>query len=85
MVTPHGRVVADRVVLALNAWMARGLPRSSNAAWRSSPDDMLITEPRPDLLQEIGLTSGVSVLDSRIFVHYYHNPGRPADARQGGR
>lgn len=36
VVTPHGRVVADRVVLALNAWMARP-SRSSNAAWRSSP------------------------------------------------
>jgi glycine/D-amino acid oxidase-like deaminating enzyme len=35
--------------------------------------DMIITEPRPDLLERIGLTSGVTVLDSRIFVHYYHN------------
>ncbi len=69
---PHGRVVAGRVVLALNAWMARAFPQFERSVAIVS-SDMLITEPRPDLLQEIGLTSGVSVLDSRIFVHYYHN------------
>ncbi|SUC59095.1 glycine/D-amino acid oxidase [Pseudomonas aeruginosa] len=72
VVTPHGRVVAGRVVLALNAWMARAFPQFERSVAIVS-SDMLITEPRPDLLQEIGLTSGVSVLDSRIFVHYYHN------------
>ncbi|MDX8064316.1 FAD-dependent oxidoreductase [Pseudomonas aeruginosa] len=69
---PQGRVVAERVVLALNAWMARAFPQFERSVAIVS-SDMLITEPRPDLLQEIGLTSGVSVLDSRIFVHYYHN------------
>ncbi|WP_229998050.1 FAD-dependent oxidoreductase [Pseudomonas aeruginosa] len=72
VVTPHRRVVAGRVVLALNAWMARAFPQFERSVAIVS-SDMLITEPRPDLLQEIGLTSGVSVLDSRIFVHYYHN------------
>ncbi len=60
------------MVLALNAWMARAFPQFERSVAIVS-SDMLITEPRPDLLQEIGLTSGVSVLDSRIFVHYYHN------------
>ncbi|MDF5940128.1 FAD-dependent oxidoreductase [Pseudomonas aeruginosa] len=72
VVTPHGRVVAGRVVLALNAWMARAFPQFERSVAIVS-SDMLITEPRPDLLQEIGPTSGVSVLDPRIFVHYYHN------------
>jgi glycine/D-amino acid oxidase-like deaminating enzyme len=70
--TAHGRVIADRVVLAMNAWMARAFPQFERSVAIVS-SDMLITEPRPDLLQEIGLTSGVTVLDSRIFVHYYHN------------
>jgi putative aminophosphonate oxidoreductase len=70
--TPGGRVVADRVVLAINAWMARAFPRFERTVAIVS-SDMIITEPRPDLLERIGLTSGVTVLDSRIFVHYYHN------------
>ncbi len=70
--TPGGRVVADRVVLAINAWMARAFPQFERTLAIVS-SDMIITEPRPDLLQRIGLTSGVTVLDSRIFVHYYHN------------
>lgn len=69
---PNGIVRADRVVLAMNAWMARAFPQFERSVAIVS-SDMLITEPRPDLLSEIGLTSGVTVLDSRIFVHYYHN------------
>lgn len=70
--TPGGRVVADRVVMAINAWMARTFPVFERTVAIVS-SDMIITEPRPDLLERIGLTSGVTVLDSRIFVHYYHN------------
>lgn len=70
--TANGRVIADRVVLAMNAWMARAFPQFERSVAIVS-SDMLITEPRSDLLQDIGLTSGVTVLDSRIFVHYYHN------------
>ncbi|MGF6554520.1 putative aminophosphonate oxidoreductase [Pseudomonas sp. S30_BP2TU TE3576] len=70
--TRNGTIRADRVVLAMNAWMARAFPQFERSVAIVS-SDMLITEPRPDLLNEIGLTSGVTVLDSRIFVHYYHN------------
>ncbi|MGF6092653.1 FAD-dependent oxidoreductase [Pseudomonas sp. 18173] len=70
--TPGGQVVAERVVLAMNAWMARAFPEFERTVAIVS-SDMIITEPRPDLLKRIGLTSGVTVLDSRIFVHYYHN------------
>ena len=70
--TPDGAVRADRVVLAMNAWMARAFPQFERSVAIVS-SDMVITEPRQDLLQEIGLTSGVTVLDSRIFVHYYRN------------
>ncbi len=70
--TRHGRVTADRVVIAINAWMAsafRGFERS--IAIVSS--DMVITEPAPQALAASGLDGGISVLDSRIFVHYYRS------------
>jgi putative aminophosphonate oxidoreductase len=70
--TAGGTVRAGRVVLALNAWMARAFPQFERSVAIVS-SDMIITEPQPQLLRQIGLTSGVSVLDSRIFVHYYHN------------
>ncbi|MDD2046034.1 FAD-dependent oxidoreductase [Pseudomonas putida] len=70
--TAGGTVRAGRVVLALNAWMARAFPQFERSVAIVS-SDMIITEPQPQLLDQIGLTSGVSVLDSRIFVHYYHN------------
>ncbi|WP_409277110.1 FAD-dependent oxidoreductase [Pseudomonas defluvii] len=70
--TAHGTVHADRVVLALNAWMARAFPQFERSVAIVS-SDMIITEPYPQLLEQMGLNTGVSVLDSRIFVHYYHN------------
>lgn len=72
VVTAQGQIKANRVVLAINAWMARTFPQFERSVAIVS-SDMIITEPRPDLLEKIGLTSGVTVLDSRIFVHYYHN------------
>ncbi|CRI57676.1 FAD-dependent oxidoreductase [Pseudomonas sp. CCOS 191] len=70
--TATGTIRADRVVLGLNAWMARAFPQFERSVAIVS-SDMVITEPCPELLRQIGLDSGVSVLDSRIFVHYYHN------------
>ncbi|MGH8484773.1 MAG: FAD-dependent oxidoreductase, partial [Pseudomonas sp.] len=70
--TAGGGIRANRVVLGLNAGMARAFPQFERSVAIVS-SDMIITEPQPELLQQIGLTSGVSVLDSRFFVHYYHN------------
>ncbi|POF89729.1 FAD-dependent oxidoreductase [Pseudomonas putida] len=70
--TAHATVRADRVVLGINAWMARAFQQFERSVAIVS-SDMVITEPCPELLDEIGLDSGISVLDSRIFVHYYHN------------
>lgn len=70
--TAGGQVRAGKVVLALNAWMATAFPLfKRNVVVVSS--DMVITEPRPERLQRMGLTNGVAVLDSRTFVYYYHN------------
>ena len=68
----HGHVTADRVVLALNAWMA-GLFRVFRRSIAIVSSDMVITEPAPASLAASGLDGGISVLDSRTFVHYYRS------------
>jgi putative aminophosphonate oxidoreductase len=70
--TPHGSVTADRVVLAINAWMP-GAFREFARSIAIVSSDMVITEPAPEALAASGLDGGVSVLDSRIFVHYYRS------------
>lgn len=70
--TPCGSVTAKRVVLAMNAWMARSFPQFERTIAIVS-SDMVITERCPELLQAAGLVDGVSVLDSRTFVYYYRS------------
>ncbi|MEJ2795669.1 FAD-dependent oxidoreductase [Iodobacter sp. LRB] len=72
VVTAHGKISAGSVVLALNASMATLFPALSRSIAVVS-SDMIITEPCPDLLQRTGLTRGVAVCDSRIFVNYYRS------------
>jgi putative aminophosphonate oxidoreductase len=68
--TPGGTIAAKKLVLAINAWMASSLPQFERTIAVVS-SDMVITEKCPELLAKIGLTDGVSVLDSRTFVYYY--------------
>lgn len=68
--TAQGTVRAKKVVLALNASMPTAFPQFRRAVVLVS-SDMVITEPRPDLLEKIGFNHGIAVMDSRIFVHYY--------------
>jgi len=68
----HGRVLAKQLVLAANAWMARLLSQFERSIAIVS-SDMVITAPCPQGLAQSGLTDGVSVLDSRTFVHYYRS------------
>lgn len=70
--TPCGSVTAGKLVLALNAWMAQAFPQFERSIAIVS-SDMVITERCPELLQAAGLADGVSVLDSRTFVHYYRS------------
>jgi putative aminophosphonate oxidoreductase len=70
--TPHGSVTADRVVIAINAWMASTF-REFERSVAIVSSDMVITEPAPARLAASGLDGGISVLDSRIFVHYYRS------------
>lgn len=70
--TPCGSVSAKKLVFALNAWMAEAFPQFERSIAIVS-SDMVITERCPELLQAMGLADGVSVLDSRTFVHYYRS------------
>jgi glycine/D-amino acid oxidase-like deaminating enzyme len=83
--TPRGRVVADRVVIAMNAWA--GQLRELRRALVVVSSDMVITEPRAEELQRSGWRDGMSVSDSRLMVHYYRTTrdGRIAFGKGGGR
>lgn len=81
--TPHGAVVAERVVLATNAWAA-SLPELRRALLPMA-SDMVATAPVPERLAEIGWTGGECVSDARLMVHYYRTTrdGRIAFGRGG--
>ena len=71
-----GTVLADQVVVALNAWAAGWRPFGRRLVTWSSY--VVLTEPIPDVLAEIGWTGGEGIADSRFTLHY----GRPtADGR----
>jgi glycine/D-amino acid oxidase-like deaminating enzyme len=80
-----GRVQADQVVLGLNAWAA-GWPWSERrlVTWSSY---IVLTEPIPDRLAELGWTGGEGVCDARFTVHYLRTTkdGRIALGGGGGR
>ncbi len=65
----HGRVRAPQAVVAVNAWAA-GWPRfrSSVLAWGSH---IVLTEPVPELIAELGWTGGEAITDSRFTVSYF--------------
>ena len=70
--TPRGTVRADTVVIAINAWMASTFSEFARSIAIVS-SDMVITEPAPGPLAATGLDGGISVMDSRTFVHYYRS------------
>lgn len=70
--TPVGSVTCGKLVLAMNAWMASRFPQFQRTLAVVS-SDMIITEKCPDMLEKMGFTDGVSVLDSRTFVFYYRS------------
>lgn len=74
--TAAGRVEADSIVVAMNAWASGWRPvarRVTNfGSW------IVLTAPAPDVLREIGWTGGEAVTDGRTFLHYFRttNDGR---------
>ncbi len=83
--TDGGELAADQVIVALNAWAA-GWPHLGRrlVTWSSY---MVITEPMPDRLADIGWTGGEGVSDARFTLHYLRTTpdGRIAIGGGGGR
>jgi putative aminophosphonate oxidoreductase len=67
--TPSGRLTADKLVVAMNAWAA-ALPELRRALVVVS-SDIVATPPIPDRLAEIGWTGGEGITDSQMMVAYY--------------
>lgn len=84
VVTPAGRVEADQVVLALGAW-ASGI-RELRRAVVPVGSHIVLTEPVPDRIRELGWTGGEVLGDARLLVHYAQvtRDGRIAFGRGGG-
>ena len=74
--TPRGLVRADHVVVATNASMTDWRPVRGRLTVFGSY--IVLTEPVPELLAEIGWTGGEAIVDGRMFLHYFRttNDGR---------
>ena len=83
LVTHGGRIRADKVVIATNAWAAN-LPELHLALVVIS-SDIVLTEPIPERLREIGWSGGEAITDSQIMVDYYRTTrdGRIAFGKGG--
>lgn len=68
--TPRGSVHAPEIVVATNAWIAGWRPVSRRLAVFGSY--VVLTEPVPELLAEVGWTGGEAIVDARMFLHYFH-------------
>ncbi len=79
------RVRAGAGVLAINAAAAGIGPLRRRLTVASS--HMVITEPVPDVLEQIGWTGGECIIDRRTFLHYFRTTpdGRIAFGWAGGR
>ena len=77
-------MTAERVVLAMNAWLAQVGELSRSLFVLAS--DIVATPPIPERLAEIGLNDGVAISDSRLLVNYYRTTldGRIAFGQGGG-
>ncbi len=85
--TLSGRVSADVVVSALNAWTAGLAPlRRLARAFVPITSDMVASGPAQETLAETGWTGGECITDSRLLVHYHRTTadGRIAIGRGGG-
>ena len=67
--TEKGRIKADCVVLALNAW-AHELPEFRRTVLPIAAD-VIATEPVPEKLAALGMDGCTAVSDSRILVNFY--------------
>lgn len=82
--TAKGSVSAGGVLLAMGPWL--GQVHELRNGFATIATDMVATEPAPDRLAEIGLTSGIGISDSRAMINYYRTTldGRIAWGKGGG-
>ncbi len=83
--TPGGRVRAGAAILGAGGSLLRFRPLRRSLTVTSS--HMVMTEPVPDVLEELGWTGGQCITDSRHMVHYFRTTrdGRIAFGWGGGR
>jgi glycine/D-amino acid oxidase-like deaminating enzyme len=67
--TAAGRVHAPELVVATNAWSAAWRPLRRHLTPFGSY--VVLTEPVPELIEEIGWTGGEAIADERMFLHYF--------------
>jgi glycine/D-amino acid oxidase-like deaminating enzyme len=82
--TPNGTIRARELVLATNTALARWRPTAPRLAeFRSY---VVLTEPVPDLIADLGWTGGEAIADGRMFLHYFRttNDGRVLMGSAGG-
>jgi glycine/D-amino acid oxidase-like deaminating enzyme len=84
LVTSRGKLRAEKVVIAMNAWAAR-FPELKRALVVLS-SDIIATSPIPDSLEKLGWTGGEAITDSQLRVDYYRTTrdGRIAFGKGGG-
>ncbi|HVY97300.1 MAG TPA: FAD-dependent oxidoreductase [Solirubrobacterales bacterium] len=84
--TPAGSVRAGRGVVAIGA-AAKGRRGPLRGRLTVASSHLVITEPVPDVLEEIGWTGGDAISDCRALLHYFRTTpdGRIAFGWGGGR
>jgi glycine/D-amino acid oxidase-like deaminating enzyme len=84
--TARGRVRAQRGVLAIGS-AAKGRRGPLRGRLTVASSHIVLTEPVPDVLEEIGWTDGDCITDSRSLLHYFRTTrdGRVAFGWGGGR
>jgi glycine/D-amino acid oxidase-like deaminating enzyme len=82
--TPAALLQAHDVVLATNAALSNWRPVGRRLAEFSSY--VVLTEPVPRLLEELGWTGGEAIADGRMFLHYFRTTedGRVLMGSAGG-
>ena len=85
VVAADGEITAGQIVLAVNSQTPafRGFRRAMAVA----SSHMVVTEPVPDVLEDIGWTGGEAIADGRTMLHYFRTTkdGRIAFGWGGGR
>jgi putative aminophosphonate oxidoreductase len=81
--TDAGKIFAEKLVIAANAWSASIRELSRAIAVISS--DMIVTAPIPERLEQIGWYQDLSITDSQTMVDYYRitRDGRVAFGKGG--